>query len=290
MTFGKRLARFAGRTFARVFLCLLCLTVIYPLFWNLINSFRTSQEFFMSPWGLPNELFKGWNIKSIFDNYIRVWNITGLSVPFMNSMIISLSSLFGGLFLNSMSSYGCTRLNLRAGDMLSRFYLYLMFIPGGIGLTSGFLHMRALGLLNTRWVLIIGNVSGSAIGTGYILRNFFRTLPHELEEAAYIDGASIQRTFWTIMLPLAKPGIATVAIFNFLGYWSEYVSSSVMITDPRKITLPVALYTLQAATTRLADWTGLFAGMILVMIPIMFLYISFQKFIVSGLTAGAIKG
>ena len=290
MTFGKKLGRFLGNTAIRIFLGFLCLTVLYPLFWNVINSFRTSQEFFAAPWGMPNELFKGFNLTTIFDNYIRVWNITGLSVPFMNSVIVSLTSLFGGLFMNCMSSYGCTRLGLRVGDWLSKFYLFLMFVPGGIALTSGFLHYRAMGLLDTRWCLILGNVSGSAIGTGYILRNFFRTLPHELEEAAYIDGSSVQRTFWTIMLPLAKPGIATVAIFNFLGYWSEYVAASVLVIDPKKITLPVALYTLQSTTQRMADWTGLFAGMILVLIPIMFLYVTFQNYIVSGMTAGAIKG
>lgn len=290
MTFGKKLSRFAGRTFARLFLCLLCLSVLYPLFWNLINSFRTSAEFFNNPWGMPKELFQDGKISTIFSNYVRVWNITGLSIPFMNSLIISLSSLVGGIVLNSMSSYGCTRLGLRAGDMLSKFYLFMMFVPGGIALTAGFLHLRSLGLLDTRMALILGNISGSAIGTGYILRNFFRTLPHELEEAAYIDGSGIQRTFWTIMLPLAKPGIATVSIFNFLNYWSEYTSASVLITSDSKRPLSVALYTLQSSTQRMADWTGLFAGMIIVLIPIMLLYIMFQKYIVSGMTAGAIKG
>lgn len=288
MTFGQKLSKFSINTFIRIFLCLLCLTVLYPLFWNLMSSFKTNQEFFNNPWALPKELFQPGN--NIFQNYINVWAITGLSVPFMNSLWVSAVSLVGSIVLNCMSAYACTRLGLKVGRMLSSFYLFMMFVPGGISLTSSFLNLRDLGLLDTRAAIIWCNVAGSAIGTGFILRNFFETLPHELEEAACIDGAGIQRTFWRIMLPLAKPGIATVGIFNFLGYWGEYTLSSVVIFSQDKIPLSVALFTLQATTQHMADWAALFAGMIIVLIPIMIIYLSFQQYIVSGMTAGAIKG
>lgn len=288
MTFGQKLGKFTLNTLIRLFLCLLCLTVLYPLFWNLMSSFKTNQEFFLNPWALPKELFTNGN--NIFQNYINVWAITGLSVPFMNSLWVSAVSLVGGIVLNCMSSYAITRLGLRAGKILANFYLFMMFVPGGISLTSSFLNLRDLGLLDTRAAIIWCNVAGSAIGTGFILRNFFDTLPHELEEAAYIDGAGIIRTFWQIMLPLAKPGIATVGIFNFLSYWSEYTLSSVVIFSQDKVPLSVALFTLQSTTQHMADWASLFAGMIIVLIPIMIIYLSFQQYIVSGMTAGAIKG
>lgn len=288
MTFGQKLGKFTINTFIRIFLGLLCLTVLYPLFWNLMSSFKTNQEFFLNPWAFPKELFTNGN--NIFQNYINVWNITGLSVPFLNSLWVSVISLVGGILLNCMSSYAITRLGLRAGKILANFYLFMMFVPGGISLTSSFLNLRDLGLLDTRAAVIWCNVSGSAIGTGFILRNFFDTLPHELEEAACIDGAGIIRTFWQIMLPLAKPGIATVGIFNFLSYWGEYTLSSVIIFSPDKIPLSVALYTLQSTTQHMADWASLFAGMIIVLIPMMIIYLSFQQYIVSGMTAGAIKG
>lgn len=287
MTFGQKLGKFTINTFIRIFLCLLCLTVVYPLFWNLTCSFRTNQEFFANPWGMPHDLFLDGRI---FENYVNVWNITGLSVPFMNSLYMSVVSLVFSIVLNCMTSYAITRLGLKVGRLLASFYLFMMFVPGGISLTSQFLNLRDLGLLDTRMAIILCNISGSAIGTGFILRNFFETLPHELEEAACIDGAGIQRTFWTIMLPLAKPGIATVGIFNFLGYWGEYTLSSVVIFDQKKIPLSVALFTLQATTQHMADWAALFAGMIIVLIPIMIIYLSFQQYIVSGMTAGAIKG
>ena len=288
MNFGQKLGKFTLNNLVRIFLLLLSLTVLYPLFWNLMSSFKTNAEFFMDPWALPKELFSG--EANIFENYLRVWQITGLSVPFLNSLFISLVSLVGSIMLNCMSAYACVRLDLRAGKMLSAFYLFMMFVPGGISLTSSFLNLRSLGLLDTRAAIIWCNVAGSAVGTGFILRNFFATLPHELEEAAYIDGAGIMRTFWQIMLPLAKPGIATVGIFNFLGYWSEYTLSSVVIFDAKKVPLSVALYSLQSTTQHMADWTGLFAGMVIVLIPIMIIYLAFQQYIVSGMTAGAIKG
>ena len=288
MSFGQKLGKFTLNNLVRIFLLLLSLSVLYPLFWNVMSSFKTNAEFFMDPWALPKELFTG--EASIFDNYIRVWQITGLSVPFLNSLFISLVSLIGSILLNCTSAYACVRLDLRVGKMLSAFYLFMMFVPGGISLTSSFLNLRSLNLLDTRAAIIWCNVAGSAIGTGFILRNFFATLPHELEEAAYIDGAGIIRTFWQIMLPLAKPGIATVGIFNFLGYWSEYTLSSVVIFDQKKVPLSVALYSLQSTTQHMADWTGLFAGMVIVLIPIMIIYLAFQQYIVSGMTAGAIKG
>ena len=290
MTLGQKLGKFTINTLIRIFLCLLCLTVVYPLFWNLMSSFKSNQEFFANPWALPHDLILSGSIAGIFENYVRVWSITGLSVPFMNSLYVSVISLVAGIVLNCMSAYACTRLGLKAGKILSSFYLFMMFVPGGISLTSSFLNLRDLGLIDTRAAIIWCNVSGSAIGTGFILRNFFTTLPHELEEAAYIDGAGIMRTFWQIMLPLAKPGIATVGIFNFLGYWGEYTLSSVVIFDQKKIPLSVALFTLQATTQHMADWAALFAGMVIVLIPIMIIYLSFQQYIVSGMTAGAIKG
>lgn len=288
MTFGQKLGKFTAHTLIRIFLCLLCLTVVYPLFWNLMSSFKTNQEFFINPWALPRELFTPGH--NIFQNYINVWNIVGLSVPFMNSLFVSVVSLVSVLVLNCMSSYACTRLNLKVGRWVSKFYLFMMFVPGGISLTSTFLHFRDLGLLDTRAAIILHNIAGSAVGTVLILSNFFETLPHELEEAAFLDGAGIMRTFWQIMLPLAKPGIATIGIFKFLGYWGEYTFSSVIIFDQSKVPLSVALYTLQATTQHMADWASLFAGMIIVLIPIMIIYLTFQKYIVKGMTAGAIKG
>ncbi len=288
MTFGQKLGKFTINTLIRIFLIALCLTVVYPLLWNVMSSFKTNAEFFVDPWSFPKELFQ--DGANIFENYVRVWAITGLSVPFLNSLLVSVVSLVFGILLNCMTSYAVTRLDLKAGKMLASFYLFMMFVPGGISLTSSFLNLRDLGLLDTRASIMLCNIAGSAIGTGFILRNFFATLPHELEEAAYIDGAGIMRTFWQIMLPLAKPGIATVGIFNFLSYWSEYTLSSVIIFSPNKVPLSVALFTLQATTQHMADWTGLFAGMVIVLIPIMIIYLSFQQYIVSGMTAGAIKG
>lgn len=270
------------RTMLRIYLGLLSLSVLFPLFWSVFSSFKTTPEFFKDPWALPSHI--NW------ENYIRAWNQVDLGTNFMNSLFVTLVVVAATTLLGAMTAYACTRLGLKAGRMVTMYYLMGMFVPTILCVVTIFLQMRDLHLLDKTFGLILLYIALSMPFTVFVLSGFFRTLPHELEEAALIDGCGPMRTFWQIMLPLAKPGLATVCIFNFLSIWNEYVLASVIILDKEKITLPVALVALKATSEYSADWGALFAGLVIVMIPLIIIYLTFQKHITSGVTTGAIKG
>lgn len=278
----NRILSGSAKFFARIYLGLLSLSVLFPLFWTVSTSMKTNQQFFEDPWSLPTSF----NI----ENYIRIWKDIELSRNFLNSVVISGVVVVACLLLGAMTAYCCTRLGLRAGKYVTAIYLSGMFVPSIICAVSIFLQMRDLNLLESRLGLILLYIALQMPFSVYVLSGFFRTLPHELEEAAALDGSGLMRTFWTIMLPLAKPGLATVSIFNFLTAWNEYTMASIIMLDPKKTTLPVVLVELQGSLRNQADWVGLFAGMVIVIIPLMIIYFVFQKYITSGVTAGAIKG
>lgn len=266
----------------RIYLIAFAASIIFPLIWTVYTSFKTNQEFFADPWGLPSAI----NL----DNYIRGWKTASIGKYFFNSLYITLIVVAADAILGAMTAYVCTRFAMKAGNLVINFYMLGLFIPTVLCVVSIFLQMRQLGLLDSHFGLVLLYIAVNMPFTVFVLSGFFRTLPHELEEAAHIDGCSLIGTFWKVMLPLAKPGLATVCIFNFLGTWNEYLLSSTVILDPTKSTLPTGLVSLMAATNHQADWAALFAGMVIVMIPLMTIYLIFQKYITSGITAGAVKG
>ena len=156
----------------------------------------------------------------------------------------------------------------------------VFFIPVILCIVPIFLQLRRVHLLDNHFGLILLYIGTNLPFTVYVLNGFFRTLPHEIEEAAIIDGCGYFRVYWNIMLPLAKPGVTTVTIFNFLNVWNEYVIARTMILTPGKQTLSVGIVSLMQATNHQADWTALFAGMVIVMIPTMIIYLLFQKNII----------
>lgn len=266
----------------RIYLILFAVSIVLPLLWTVWTSFKTNQEFFANPWSLPTSI----NL----DNYVRGWKAASIGKYFFNSLYISVIVVAAVAVLGAMTSYVCTRFSLRLGNAVVTFYMLGLFIPTILCVVSIFLQMRSMNLINSHFGLILLYIAVNMPFTVFVLSGFFRTLPHELEEAAYIDGCSLIGTFWKVMLPLAKPGLATVCIFNFLGTWNEYLLSSTVILDPTKSTLPTGLVSLMATTNHQADWAALFAGMVIVMIPLMTIYLVFQKYITSGITAGAVKG
>lgn len=270
------------RVLLRIYLILFSIGVIAPLLWTLYTSFKTNQEFLLNPWALPQSLQ--------FDNYVRGWTTADIGPYFLNSLYITVIVVVVVALLGSMTAYACTRLRLKGGTVVNTFYMVGMFIPSVLCVVPIFLQMRGANLLDKHLGLILLYIAVNMPFTVYVLCGFFRTMPRELEEAAYLDGCGYFRTFWNILLPLAKPGIATVSIFTFLGTWNEYILAKTVILSPTKSTLPVGLVELMEATNHQADWGALFAGMVIVMIPTLVIYLLFQKYITSGMTAGAIKG
>ncbi len=266
----------------QVYLVLFALSIIVPLIWTFYTAFKTNTEFYINPWALPAKLH--------FENFVRAWNSVHIGAYFLNSLKLTIASVLALDIIGSMVAFACTRLRVKAGPTIATIFMAGLFIPTILCVVPMFLQLRRLNLLDSHLGLFFMYIAIQLPFTCYVLNGFFKTLPHEIEEAAIIDGCGYFRIYWNVMLPLAKPGIATVTIFNFLGSWNEYVISRTVILTPAKSTLAVGMVSLMQSSRHNADWSALFAGLVIVMIPTFIIYVIFQKYITSGMTAGAIKG
>jgi N-acetylglucosamine transport system permease protein len=275
-----------SKTIVYAILGLWALIVIFPMLWAIMTSFKTDQEIFFSPWALPST--------PVFDNFVRAWTTARIGQYFVNTLIIVLPSLFLTLLLSSMASYVLARFEFRGRGLITYVFLIGMIFPLFLALVPLYFVTQKLHLLDTYIGLILVYVAFSLSFTIFFLTNFFRTLPKELGEAATIDGASQYDIFFRVYLPLAKPGLITMGIFNFLGQWNQYIlPNTLMITNDDTKThyvLSQGLYYLQAKQFYGSDWSGLFAAVTIVMIPTLLVYLVFNDRIERGMTAGAIKG
>ncbi|OBY81365.1 sugar ABC transporter permease [Paenibacillus sp. KS1] len=257
--------------------------VIYPLLWSILGSFKTNQQFLLNaPWSLPEWPFE-------WANFTTVWNNYHLGTYFMNSLIVTVVSTVLALLLSSTTSYIIARFPFRGSMALYNLYLSSMMIPLILGLIPLFFLLSNLHLDNSLLGLIlVYTVTNLPFGV-FVLVGFFRSMPKELDEAASIDGSSHYGVFFRIMLPLAKPGLISVGMMNVLNIWNEYIIGTVLVNDPEKYTIPVGIAIMQAEMQYRTEWGPLFAGLLLSIIPVLILYMIFQKQITSGMMAGAIK-
>jgi len=260
--------------------------VIFPMLWAIMTAFKTDQEIFFSPWALPST--------PVFDNFARAWTTARLGEYFVNTLIIVIPSLFLTLLLSSMAAYVLARFEFRGRTFITNLFLVGMIFPLFLALVPLYFVTQQLKLFDTYHGLILVYVAFSLSFTIFYLISFFRTLPRELGEAALIDGASQYDIFFRVYLPLAKPGLITMGIFNFLGQWNQYIlPNTLMITNEEGNThyvLSQGLYYLQAKQFYGSDWSGLFAAVTIVMIPTLLVYLIFNDRIEKGMTAGAVKG
>ena len=255
--------------------------VTLPLVWAVMTSFKTDREIFTSPWALPTELH--------FENWSRAWNQANMSDYFGNTVIVVGCSLVGTMLLGSMTAYVLARFDFPGNRFLYFLFIGGMSFPIILALVPLFYVMNNMGMLNTKHGLILVYIGYSLPFTVFFLTAFFRTLPTSVAEAAMIDGASHARTFFQVMLPMAKPGLISVGIFNFLGQWNQYLLPTVLNPDPGQKVLSQGLVQLAVSQGYKGDWSGLFAGLVMAMLPVLAAYIIFQRQVVSGLTAGALK-
>ena len=268
--------------FIRLPLMLYVLTIIVPFVFMIINSFKTSREFYNNFWSLPSLVN--------FDNYQGAIASTGILNMFGNTIFIVVCSLTLNILICSMIAYVIARIRPRCAGAMYKFFLFGMLTPGVVTLIPLFLIARTIGLFNTRAILIMVYTGFEVPFSVYVFTSFFRTLPSVLEEAAYIDGASRYKTFWRVIFPLSTPGIITVGVFNFIEYWNDYLIAMTLVVDDGKKTVSLGVMKLQAANAVRTEWGQLFAVCTLVILPVLLVYIVFQRYLTSGLTAGAVKG
>jgi N-acetylglucosamine transport system permease protein len=267
--------------FSHGMLVLWAFMVVMPLLWAVMTSFKDDSSIFSSPWALPDKLH--------FDNWARAWTDANMSDYFLNTILVVGGSLIGTLVLGSMAAYVLARFDFPGNRFIYFLFIGGMSFPIMLALVPLFYVVNNMGLLNTIHGLILVYIAYSLPFTVFFLHAFFRTLPTSVAEAAFVDGASHSRTFFQIMLPMAKPGLISVGIFNFLGQWNQYMLPTVLNTDPDKRVLTQGLVQLAASQGYKGDWSGLFAGLVMAMLPVLAAYIIFQRQVVQGLTAGALK-
>lgn len=270
-----------SRTVPDIFLAIWAGMILLPMIWIVIGGFKSDREILTDPWGLPSELLTG--------NFWRAWEVANIGTYALNSILVVFPSVAFTLAISAPVSYIFARYQFKLRRALQLYVLSGLMFPVFLALVPLFFLTNSLGLLNTKLGLILVYGAYSLSFTTLFLTNFFRTIPSELAEAATIDGASEFQVFWKIMLPLAAPGIFSMAIFNFIGQWNQFVLPFVLMTDSKNYVLPQGLQVLMVQQEYASDWSALFAALNIVMIPTIIVYTIFQRQIQAGLTSGALK-
>jgi N-acetylglucosamine transport system permease protein len=272
----------ARKVFTGTLLLLFGLSIVLPLLWVLVSSLKTGDAIVGSPWTLP--------ASPHWINYANAWKEAGISRSFLNSLVVTLVSLAILLPAGAMASYVLTRYPFPGSKLLFNTFLGGMMFPNFLVIVPLFFLLKSLHILDTRFGLIIVYVAYSLSFTIFVMSGFFQSLPGELAEAAMMDGCTHASTFWKVMLPLARPGLLVVAVFNAIGLWNEYSLALVLIPSQENQTLPLGLANLTMTQQYESDWGALFAGLVIVMTPVLVVYWIFRNRIHETMLAGAVKG
>jgi len=252
-----------------------------PLLWAVVSSVKTDDEILNHPWSLP--------ASPRFGNWARAWTEASIGRYFLNSLIVVGGGLLLTMLLGSLVAYALARYAFRGNRLIYYTFVAAMFFPVFLALVPLFFVVQRLGLLGTYQGLILVYAAYATPFTVFFLHAFFRTLPGDVAEAAFLDGCSHAGTFFRVMLPMARPGLVAVGIFNFLGLWNQYLLPLVLNPDPDRYVLAQGLATLSVSQGYRSDWSGLFAGLTIAMLPVLIAYVAFQRHIRAGMTAGAVK-
>ncbi|MET8411365.1 carbohydrate ABC transporter permease [Streptomyces sp. NPDC005195] len=271
--------------FSHGFLVLWAVLIILPLLWLVLSSFKTDAQIGGSALGWPSH----WQL----DVFRRAWN-KGIGDYFANTLIVLVFSVPLTMLLGSMAAYVLARYEFRGNRIVYYFFVGGAMFPVFLALVPLFFMVKRLDMLNTYQGLILVYVAYSMPFTVFFMHSFFRTLPTAVFEAAVLDGASHSRAFFQVMLPMAKPGLLSVGIFNVLGQWNQYILPSVLMqpqtsADPERYVLTQGLIQLQQQQGYATDLPVLFAGVTIAMVPMLIVYLSFQRQVQAGLTSATLK-
>ncbi|MBR6156604.1 MAG: carbohydrate ABC transporter permease [Lachnospiraceae bacterium] len=262
------------------FLILLALIYILPLVWVVITSLKDDNVLMTSPWAMPEKLR--------FDNYSYAWTMGNLGRATLNSFIVCSVTLLISMIVGAMAAFAIARLRFKFSKLILTYFMIGMMIPVHCVLIPLFIQFSSWKLTNSLIGLIIPYVTFSLPITIYIMVGFFEGIPNELFEAAVIDGCSIPRMFITVALPMAKTGFMVTGLMSFISNWNELLLAMVFISKETFKTLPVSLTKFVGPYH--TNYTQMFAGIMIAVIPTIIVYCIFANQIVEGLTAGAVKG
>lgn len=273
-------------------LIILAVSIVVPVAWVFLASIKENSEFYGNPWSLPKGIY--------FQNFIDAFEKAKMGDYFFNSITVTALALVILLVIALPAAYCLARYKFFGSKLLNIMFMgglfinvnyivvpiFLMFVDADKFLKS---HMGMAVFLNNIPVLALVYAATALPFTIYLLSGYFVTIPKDYEEAAFIDGSGYFNTMLRIMLPMAKPSIITVILFNFLSFWNEYIISMTLLTKEAK-TLPVGLMQLMQAQKAAANYGQLYAGLVIVMLPTLLLYILVQKKLTQGMSLGGLKG
>lgn len=269
-------------TLIRLLLLLFALIVLYPMFWNIVSSFKTSTEFLGDPFALPGRLE--------WDNYARALGKSNLLLNFKNTFIVEIAALLTMAVTVIPSAYCLSRFRFFGSKTLNGLYMSMIFIQTPCIMIPLFLAMNRLHLVNKLVPLGVLYAVGATPFSIFLLSGFMKSIPRDFEDAAMIDGAGWGRILVQIIVPMAKPGVVTVMMLAAMNNLSEYIVALVMLSDPSKYTVPVgitAMYEMQRYAT---DWGALFAALVMVLVPTAAIYAVGQRYLMQGVCVGGVKG
>jgi N-acetylglucosamine transport system permease protein len=268
-------------TISHVALIAWAVIICAPLLWVLMSSFKTTQQIFASPFTLPTSFN--------FDNYVSAWTTASIGTYFFNTVIVVGFALVIVMLLGSMCAYYLARYEFKGSKVIYYLMLAGLTFPVFLAVVPLFQTLRGFGLLNTFPGLIITYVAFALPFTVFFLYAFFRTLPQEVAEAAMIDGAGPWRIFFTIMLPMAAPGMASVAIFNFLGLWNQFLLPIALNTNTANYVLSQGMASFASQAGYAVNFGALFAAVVITVLPVLVTYIIFQRQLQGSVSQGTLK-
>jgi raffinose/stachyose/melibiose transport system permease protein len=275
---GRRLS-IGAQTYLYASLCVVAAIVVIPLITTALGGFKTMGELRSSPFGLPSE-WQWQNYGGILTSH-RYWLQMG------NSLLIASLTVVLTLALSAMAAFAFAHVRFFGSGFLLNYFLIGLMFPAATAILPLFIRIRDLGLLDTYWGVVLPQV---AFGLGMsilLFRNYFKGMPHELFDAAFVDGAGYLRFFWHITLPISRPIIATVGIISFVGSWNSYILPLIMLNTESRYPWPLGIMVYRGEFS--TDWQLILAFITLTILPTIIVFFAAQKHIIAGLTAGAVK-
>jgi ABC-type glycerol-3-phosphate transport system permease component len=255
--------------------------MLTPFVYMVSTSFK-SQAYVLTipPQFIPNP--------ATLDNYVQVLTTQNFAAYFMNSVVVATTSTVISVLISSMMAYAFARFRFPGRELLVRLVLMGLMVPAMMLIIPQFILAKQLGLIDSLQGLVVFYVAASISLNTFLLRGFFASIPGELDDAMQVDGANAWTRYWRLVMPLSTPALATTTIFTFLATWDEFAWALTIINDPGKRTLPLAIELFQGQNA--TQWGLVFAASVVAVLPVIVVFLIFQKYFVQGLTSGAVKG
>ena len=268
-----------SRIFIIILLILFAVSILYPLFWMFMSSFKSYDEIYNTTWNLP----EAW----LWENYVKAWN-GGIANHFLNSLIVTISTVILVILVGSMAAFALSKYKSRFIDFIFLLVTAGIMINPQVCLVPLFKLLNTLHLYDTKWGLVVTYVAFRLPLVTLLLRSYFLSIPKEINESAVVDGCNEFQIYAHIYLPMSKPMLTTVTLLTAYYAWNEFLFGIIFISSDSQKTIPAGLMNFRDALQ--TDWGTLLAGMAIATLPMIILLIVFQKQLVRGISEGSVKG